>query len=270
MMLLLSISALIIRYNISSNNFSRKIIENMKQGLDFITIYLDTKYLNFDEIYRYFGFNKTKLIQIYLITTWCIRLLVFSIFVLDVFYFSRLLYFYKVLPLLLIPFFFRLIFYFFKRHIDVQCNIFKNKVQAVVIYLDSGNSGVIPLEKYVHETSLKLLNIPQERSKGTIILNPDYVYEWETLTGKNLDMVNTLAVYRKKIERIILNYIIIYRFENQKYVYDLYLKIIIRFGYFFGWAYILNLSDPLTFMVILTIIFRTCKYIEDPFSGIYL
>ena len=117
---------------------------------------------------------------------------------------------------------------------------------------------------------LKLLNKIERHSRGTITLDPDYVYKWEIYTGKKLNYEKTLFNYKKKIERLLLNYIVICRFENQKNIYDLYVNIIIRLVYLLGWSYIFYLSDPLTFRAIIYFFFKIYLYMEEPFSGLFL
>jgi len=268
--LLLAILAIIIRPKIDSNNYYLNFIEKIKQNLDFLITYIDIKFINFDEIYRYFGFNKKKLFQCYILANWGIRMIVFIVFILDIFYFNHLAYFYKILPLMLIPFSFQLIFYFIKRYFDIQCHELSPKVQPFVLYTTTKVSGIISLKDYIHQTSLKLLKIPGEPSKGTILLDPDYIQQWEISTGKTLDQEKTLSNYKKKLERLFLNYIVIYRFESQKTFYALYFNILIRFGYFLGWSYVFYLSDPLSFYAIINVSLNIYRYIKEPFSELPL
>lgn len=238
-------------------------LENIKGNFDFIPIFLNENWINIDKIYKYFGFNKKRLFQYYLLSNWSVRSFVLIIFMFDVFYFRHLFYFYKILPLLLIPLAFRIFYYFLRRHIDINCQILKDKIQPIVFYPETGILGVIALKEYIHIASLKLLNVQGKVSRGTIALDPNYIS-----SGTSLEIEQTLAKFKKIVERMILNYIVIYRFENQKAFYDNKVNIIIRLGYFIGWVYIFYLSDTLNFILLLTFLAKIYLKFEEPFSGL--
>lgn len=107
-------------------------------------------------------------------------------------------------------------------------------------------------------------------NKGLLLLDPDYIYDWEKETGKKLDYDKTLSICKKQIERIIMNYIVIYRFETQKASKEAFFNIILRLGYFIGWTYVFYISDPDNFDNVIIFCYKIYTHIEEPFSGLYI
>jgi hypothetical protein len=165
-----------------------------------------------------------------------------------------------------IPLAFRILYYLLQRYLDTGCYFLEGKIQPIIFYPETGVLGVIDVKEYVRIASLKLLKIQGKLSRGTIVLDPDYISNDAT----SMEIEQTLTKFKKIVERLILNDIVIYRFENQKAFYANKINIIIRFGYFIGWGYIFYISDNLNFMLLLMFLAKIYLKIEEPFSGLGL
>jgi len=250
------------------------ILEKLKKHIDFIAIFLNKNIIKFQLLYNYLWKNPNSLLYIYVSLSIIPRMFVIFIFIYDIFINHALFYFFKILPCLMISLIFQIFLYFFKRFNDIESNTLQPKVQAFANYLDKGIAGIIPLKTYIHETSLKLLKKSKEASNATLLLDPDYVYSWETKTGYKADLKSSLELYKKAAEKLILNHMVFIRFFTQLSFYGQPISIIIRVCYAISWSYILYISTSLSCYDVLNFILAMEDsshqlFVEEPFSGVF-
>jgi hypothetical protein len=266
-MLFVIIILLIVLLNknlIIKNPFYSRIQTSLNKNLDIISIFVFNNVMMYKipDIYLYLKNKNNFLFLLYVILSCLIRFIVLMFFTIDIFIFGKISYFYKILPLLLIPLIFRICYYFFKRFLEMQYEILAPKIEAKY------NQEFIETKDYVIKAAVHRIKNSDKIFDGYISLNVDYFYAVQEQIGKKINAQKSLEKFDKGIELMIEQQMVLSNFELRKSIIEPLFTLLIRTCYFIIWSYVLYINDPATFFEIVNFIGNIYKEIKNPFSNI--
>jgi hypothetical protein len=205
--------------------------------------------------------------QILLYIIYTIRLFVLFLFIIDVFYFNYLDLFFKAFPLLIIPLLINVYYLNLSLYNKLDWKFIEPKIQIGSPENNTEFVGVINLETYLNlNAKIQIDNLP--KVNFIILLTPEFIEEIMRINPtKSINYKKTIAKYKILLERLTTRHTVIYTFMYKNFKHKIYLDKIIYLLYFLGYVYIIYMYDPSSFCIIG---FKLIKYVEEPFSGLFI
>jgi hypothetical protein len=239
---------------LEADNFIRNKIENLLAFQQKLFLYFYEHLLFVQYVYVFF-----MLVP---------KIIVVSLFLVDVLYLNMINYFYKALPLLLLPLITRYIIFDFQRLYDKQCTLISECIN--IHSYDTGDeiyAELISLKYYIEQT-LEIRQLGLDKNFDCLItIDSTYIqhvlnmYDGDK-TEIEFDYKSALTKFNYRIELLIKLKTVLWSLQKYRNLLEIKLNLLLYLTYTFCWGFIIYtiLPDSLT-------IIYFCP--ENPFSGTY-
>jgi hypothetical protein len=172
------------------------------------------------------------------------RVILITVFLVEVFYYCHIILFYKLIPLLIVSIIIRYMYYSFNKYLNEQCNLLDNSMNIYTVVNGNITTVTITAMLYCKETVMRRLGIKQINIDWKFVMSEAYVDIYFEQKGMNrkVDEFNykeAVEQRQKLLNDLTVVYEILYLYNEQKMKYDTWLTLIINLLYSISLGYIL-------------------------------